>query len=526
MLLNRLLCVIQPFRDLRDGGALASRSVGTTYTSIPPQLVLWRAIKARHVTLVIMCVTALVANLLGIGLGALFNEDKTAIEYSQRFSPVIEASFDATSLEVLHNNTFGHINAYRDHLYYVKANISQGSPLPPWVTPQYFFVPHSLPTSSDTYSLQVRGMGLGINCTVLANISVPVSSRSNSSSSTKISSCPEAVNGFISDLQSSVPKDGGNWAMEYTKAFPRTDGDCDNIYMLGWARAHIPNTNVTNGTELPPIRASAALCSPAFRTAMFNVTVDASGAVLTYNRTTDIQYSLNMPNGTQLVGDLIAQTNNLFYGTILRWQNNVIAQDWTTYLIAIRSGSRAFMDPNKDIPDALPLTQAFNDVSSRAFAIFLQLNQNQLFTNINRTDDAISGTRTTIETRIFLDYSAMIITLTVLSINVVVTILFYCKSVTLALPRMPTSIGSIFAYIAPSQAFISASTDGATQTGKTYSFGRYIGIDGEAHVGINEDRLVIPMQPSSIKGGHQFLSFLPLSNARKRNGFRPDSTWL
>lgn len=84
-LLKRKLCVLKPFEVLRGGEAKASQSMDLRYTSLPPQLAIWRALKARHFLLVAVCAIGLSANVLAIALSALLQPQLAVISSNGTF---------------------------------------------------------------------------------------------------------------------------------------------------------------------------------------------------------------------------------------------------------------------------------------------------------------------------------------------------------------------------------------------------------------------------------------------------------
>lgn len=101
VLLNRLLCVMQPFRELWAGQAKSSRTIDTTHSAIPPQLSFWRVMRACHYVLALVCMNTLVVNLLGVGLSALFNEKQTTAKY-HTFEPIMSTAFNN---DAIYNDT-------------------------------------------------------------------------------------------------------------------------------------------------------------------------------------------------------------------------------------------------------------------------------------------------------------------------------------------------------------------------------------------------------------------------------------
>lgn len=74
LILSRLLCLLKPYEVLRRGKARASRSLSLKYTAIPPQLAIWRALRAKHYLLAAVCFITVSTNFLAVTLAGLLNE--------------------------------------------------------------------------------------------------------------------------------------------------------------------------------------------------------------------------------------------------------------------------------------------------------------------------------------------------------------------------------------------------------------------------------------------------------------------
>lgn len=86
--------------------------------------------------------------------------------------------------------------------------------------------------------------------------------------------------------------------------------------------------------------------------------------------------------------------------------------------------------------------------------------------------------------------------------DLLVRILLYARQRRILLPRMPSTIGSTIAYVAGSRAvrlYTRAEKD--SPAGETYSSGRYLGMDGKAHMGIELDPYVIALDHKPISDG-------------------------
>ncbi|KAK5993470.1 hypothetical protein PT974_06901 [Cladobotryum mycophilum] len=505
VLLNRLLCVLQPFQDMWKGRAKPARSIEADYTSIPPQLAFIRAVKSNHFMLATMCSVALLANVLAVGLGALFNEEPMIASYSQSFRPTVEAKFNnsvATDLGAYLMGMVKQTIQYPDHFYVATSNISGGNALPPWVTKDYFFQPHDLVGNDkreelDTYHLATRGFGINARCKAVPKFVIPskLDLPPASIQDQNLTVCPDPVHIASSRVRNSnFMRSSGLSAFEYCGIMSSGGGYdlCDKTLTLGWGRT--PAAENMNGT----IDSTFTVCNPAFETAMFNVTIDSSGNVLSYNQTSAIESTLGYEVFEREFNATAIYFNRQVTDTDAKWQNDSFARNWMDYLVVLTTGSRDIIDPSKPTPTAEQMIPLVNSIYRLTFAIFLGINP--FIFESSGPDTRITGTRLTKETRIFLDKPAFIITMTILAIDIVVALIFYARSVFFVLPRMPHTIASLLAYIAPSRMLTRGfATLHQKHHLQTFSFGRYVGIDEKVHVGIELDPYVTPVDPASLR---------------------------
>lgn len=539
VLLNRFLCLLQPFKVLSKGKGEASKSIDTTYTAIPPQLAVWRALKARHLMLAMLCVIALLSNLLAVGLGALFNEAQTAASYNAVFTPNIAARFDNQSVfdfqlflgNLIIATPFSSSN-YQDPFYTVMANISSGTPLLPWTSPDYFFQPHTVDSggksnSSSTYVVSTQGFGINANCTAiqpvkLANMTLP-----------DVGHPCSAMDSFVEN----APRPSGQAAIEYCDTSSSITIDriggvqrefnsstCGTAIAWGWGRS--PGNSTKEDIE-----GSFAFCLPYIETATFNVRHDAEGYVLAYERTSNITaYTDHDDQANEPMFEMIAYMNYLIDEGELTWHNDTLTSDWMNYLLAISLPSRDFLDPTKPAPDPNTLIPTLEKVYRQVFAVLLSLNQ-QLFAPAD-TSVSVQGQKLTNETRIFMDRNAFIITMTVLGLDIIAVIIFYSRGIIFNLPRIPTTIGSVLAYVSASHMLVDeepsspGEEEGAEK--KTYSFGRYIGVDQKVHLGIDSDPHVALIHPKSLREKKSLLRRVTMEGVRRRKEFEPvrNGPWL
>ncbi|KAH7192131.1 uncharacterized protein B0J16DRAFT_262795 [Fusarium flagelliforme] len=532
VLLNRLLCVLQPFRDLWQGKAEASRTISASYTSIPPQLVIWRALKSRHFVLVLVCAMALLGNLLAVGMGSLFNEAPMLAEYTESMLPAFNAKFDndsAFGLDRALRQDLITTSQYSDHYYITMANLSSDTTLPPWVSKDYFFQRYDMsrPTkfnSRDVYSIPARGFGATANCTALPTRRLPEYDTPRpwrDFREVKDGDCGDIIDVVSQEIrENTFNRSTGISALEFLGTLGDDQGPvrCARTLVMGWARN--PDAANINGT----VDASFITCRPVFETALFNLTVNAQGHVLSYNRTSELEPSLDY-EGWETHVDLIFRNIGIQWkGLQSQWHNESTARDWMNYFTVLKTGSRDALDPHNPPPDTEKLKPLVEDIYRRVFAIFLGLND-QLFD----TKDEIKPTtvvRRTVETRIFMENASFIMTMTILASNVVVAILFYSRAVPFVLPRLPTTLGSVLAYVAPSRIAGPAYKAVPGNTSRTFSFGRYIGKDGEVHIGVEMDPHVVPVDPLSLQAKRSLVDRVFRRRSRPENQAVRSGTWL
>ena len=158
ILLNRILCMLRPLQELAEGNAKASRSLDVRYTSLPPQLIMWRAFLAKHFLLVSVCAMGLSANLLAICFSGLFELHEVLHE-----TPIkLAGTYDGALVNAK-------VMGIRDHLYAAQANFTHKTFLAPWVSPEAYFLPfstkeHATITHLDAIRSRTKGYSARLSC--------------------------------------------------------------------------------------------------------------------------------------------------------------------------------------------------------------------------------------------------------------------------------------------------------------------------------------------------------------------------
>ncbi|CAM1508210.1 Fc.00g050580.m01.CDS01 [Cosmosporella sp. VM-42] len=503
VLLNRLLCILQPFQDLWSKKRAAERSLKARYTAVPPQLALLGAAKSGHFLLVSVCVIALLANVLAIGLGGLFNDAPIQATYPLTVLPAKNAKFtDQGFIQFFSTIFFGETAPYEDPYYVIMANLSSSTPLPPWTTSEYVFLPVNLTldakVDANNYTTKTIGFGAEPSCISIDPITTvdlpPVLNTSfgRPNPPEGYASTYQPLSMFLNSTMYSMPEGRSSAEVVDTMANPNKVSDGDEVIIFGWSRADIQNRTGTLNT-------SFVVCLPVLKRATFEVSFDAQGYIYNATRASDFETSSNYPNSTTHYKLLIKELNHVFQNQALPWHNDTLSYGWLDYLLKIQTGNERLLDPTVKTPDPHEMLQPVTQLYKLLFAVFVSLNQYLLE---DRQDEAtLSGIQGVTETRIFVSMPAFIASLTILSLYVLAAIFFYGWGVNFFLPRMPTTIGSLVAYVAPSRIVQEYSSRGFGQR-KTFGFGRFVGDDGRAHIGIEFSDRVVPVKVSSLEKGN------------------------
>lgn len=494
VVLNRFLCVLQPFKDMRDKKRRPHGSVYSNYTSIPPQLTVFRALRSRHFFLAMVCSVALLANVLAVSFSGLFRELPTEIQYNVQVKPLIASRFnDAVFKET--TKFLGQSGyTYADHAYVTLANYTTNTTLPPWISPEFYFQPFqtvygTTDNTTEKFKSSTRGYGYDSNCITMESSSQPPALDFRAFKSeynlTNEANCNDTFQPpALSLTQHSARSSSGKLAVEFSKSLSLEEAGpaaCRKALIFGWGRT-------SDGQDQDAtVESSFVVCYPQFRTAMFDVRVDGSGYVESYNRTSDFESSLKYPEFQNHSNTLILLHNSLLLPTP-EWHNDSLTRSWMDHFIKLRLNSTALVDPDAPVPKAEDVLPSVEDIYRRLFALLIGLNS-KMFEASDETT-AVAGLRLVQETRIFIPFIPFIISLAILGIDLLTAILFYGFATKSFLPQIPTTIVSVMAYLAPSYAV----REFDRRVKMYFGFGIFVGVDGGRHVGIEKEQLVAPVK--------------------------------
>lgn len=170
--------MLQPLEELRKGKAKAKRSIEADYSSLPPQLVIFKAIWSSHFKLAAICLMALLSNALAIAFAGMLEERSVLVPRNITTYPPFQSKF-VTINGTVGPHTEGSIQrmepsgAYtggtgNDQFLVAESNYSAGTSLPPWTDSKNLYVPFvDTATMNAAQSLTARTMAFGaaLNCT-------------------------------------------------------------------------------------------------------------------------------------------------------------------------------------------------------------------------------------------------------------------------------------------------------------------------------------------------------------------------
>ncbi|KAI8292124.1 hypothetical protein K4K60_010560 [Colletotrichum sp. SAR11_57] len=464
--------------------------------------------------------------LFSVGLGGLFNEEPIAIEHPHEFQQSIMPRLNNESVYNFSNP----IAPYEIPFLITMNNVTQNTPLTRWVSHEYFFQPFKVipndTAPANTYSARTTGFGVNPSCSDMGTFktrgNTPEVNYTITRNGEVVQGCPSNFTTKVLDLNTTIYKDlTGQASAEYVSIMNKDITDltiCQVPVMFGWSRS-AQAANKTGEMET-----WAVVCDPVFTTAMFDVTVDSDGYVISSSQVSESSPTLDYPLSTNHTDMMITIINSLFTTNKNKWHNDTFARDWINYLLKIQPGHADLLDPKStpDIPSLIPDLEA---LYRQIYVLALGNTQQNLWETYPEPV-TITGIRHVTETRIFMNTTALAISLAVLGINIAVAIALYGLAIKHFLPRMPTTIGSILAYLAPSRAVREYDGPGSLQSA-TFSFGRYVAEDGRAHVGIELDPFVVPVKLSALrKGDTEPRNGLLRRVLGRRKVERGDETWL
>ncbi|CCX08370.1 hypothetical protein FPQ18DRAFT_381258 [Pyronema domesticum] len=170
VLLAGHVALLYPFKQLRhERKSFPAGPLAINYDNIPPHFQLFGALKTRNYLLATLSTSVLLANIIAVALGVLFQKDFR--EFYETGSVIVEGS--TTALSQFNATTLDQGMQHREYdMLYASAGDSLGFNRRPWTSDEYFYL--SLadkatdPNPRANYTAKTWGIGIDITCAPLA----------------------------------------------------------------------------------------------------------------------------------------------------------------------------------------------------------------------------------------------------------------------------------------------------------------------------------------------------------------------
>lgn len=348
------------------------------------------------------------ANILTIGMSGLFDIRETVVNHSVTANQLMQPTLG--SAVVVEPD---------EPMQQMFANLSDYVPMLPWVTPEYFFLPVSLPNEShaSTYLVSTTGLGSDLQCSEAMDFSVSGANMTytfylnHDATQANFTFRETLANGtqircyypgaYLPDGAKADDKPSpeetqiyirgnpeGRQGLEFiTVLYPsyntRTPDEaffCERMIIAGCVRANItlieeysesiygPTRNISDAI-LDPI---FMRCRPRFMIGNFSVLIDRDGRVLDYSQVGDLSQEIEW----KLVDTIWDRTLG-FVGPPgrVRWHNDSYAGDWVNEFIKTIAGNADIIDPFQPRPNFTTTAALISKVYRQVFAITTLNNQ-------------------------------------------------------------------------------------------------------------------------------------------------------
>jgi len=538
VLVTRSHSFLQLFQDLYDGHASAERTLLVNYTSLPAPLVFVKAFSAHQYILGMLSLSALMSNILTVTMASMFLQ-KNAITSAELELPAVYQP------NVINTELLGYRSGQTEHnldaIYATAANLSSQTTLPPWATTTYGYLPLDIPPATTDelteYEFEATGYGAELNCVDLssppsdidasldfgyqgtrfrlwANYSRPEGGKTGcwfqhhlfdqdgfgningelttTSSALEISNVMSAVNtSSIDDLRF-----------------------CGNLTVKGWVRGHLldaTDTPDTEGTSNFRYNATVLSCTVRLKMQQSLIRTSADGRILSTMALGPASYDLPPTVNLSSTLNTVIRATSGYYSTT-KWHDDSFARDWPNYVFQAMLNSTDPVDASRPVPSFETASQLVKETFTRLFALQVAFDQAQMLPlNVSVKDISTWGTSAYpdeapgpyavpakvyfSERRIFISRPNFIISITILTVDFIVLLVFRLRLRKPFLPRMPFTIASQIAFFSGSHVIDDVVKAGGDlkeldKRGYRYEYGRYIGKDGWAHVGIEREPFV------------------------------------
>ena len=542
VLFNRMLCMLQPIEELQSCNARAKKSIDLDYTSLPPQLVIFKALRSKHIVLAAVCTMALLANLLAVSLAGLFNQATIDIQHAIMADQPLQFKFMPVDGNIgpVGGQNFGSnvaSGAYQgsngeEQFLIADSYLRQGIPLPAWTDENMFYLPFAAQqtntTATNDIEARTRAFGAKLECNSLrfdktfqAGIIRPLSTSEAINPSVNITVTTDTGRSVQCTKTGTYMRQGpisttGNscvtgpsaaelaFILEPMANSTQADAEvCMGSIVLGWLRNPTGSCGAIEPVPLDEQNSAFVHCRPKLMTGFATVRVDSSGRLQkqAQNVTLDKDQPSAIFSNDSI--NIIGQSNRyIFKDDSPGWHNDSFADGFINYFASHAVNSSRLVDPDQGLPSFDDIEAPLNKAYSLLFAIWMGINRDTLLMP-NRAESlpSLRGWRIEPEKRLFISTPMFAISEAIFCIYVIVAILVYMRRPGQYLARMPTSIASVVALFAASSAVLDmrgtsyldrkSRAQHLEEINARYGYGSYIGGgDGRVHIGIEKTPFV------------------------------------
>ncbi|KAI4937671.1 hypothetical protein J4E85_000106 [Alternaria conjuncta] len=371
VLFNRMLCMLQPIEELQSCNARAKKSIDLDYASLPPQLVILKALRSKHLVLAAVCTMALLANLLAVSLAGLFNQATIDIQHAIVADQPLQFKFMPVDGNIgpVGGQNFGSnvaSGAYQgsngeEQFLIADSYLRQGIPLPAWTDENMFYLPFAAQQTNTTATKDIeartRAFGAKLECNSLrfdksfqAGIIRPLSTSEAINPSVNITVTTDTGRSVQCTKTGTYMRQGpisttGNscvtgpsaaelaFILEPMANSTQADAEvCMGSIVLGWLRNPTGSCGESKPVSLDEHNSAFVHCRPRLMTGFATVRVDSSGRL--QKQAQNVTLDNDQPNAifSNDSINIIGQSNRyIFKDDSPGWHNDSFADGFINY---------------------------------------------------------------------------------------------------------------------------------------------------------------------------------------------------
>ena len=421
-----------------------------------------------------------------------------------------------------------------EHWLIANTNITRSTPLPPWITPEYYFLPFEWGAAVGNLSAKTWGFGMNLTCKLLegdvygqqswAGISGSSAPKPavalNVTIPTKNGGEVRCNNSLVEFMVPSLKT--GIFAGEYLYGLGPTDRRdkeaedfCNSLLVVGWSRGSITvgernDSTVNYIMDMGTYASTTILCMQQISSARFNVVVDNNGRVQDFERLTPFTYDdSSLFNYATTITSFKAQLSTIIRtnpssGRDTGEMHNGPSPNRFPYGLINRKADKAhprpqgyLCDPQKPPPSFEDAQRGFQDFYSWIAAIVIGQNSERIFratTKDGGTKPQASGRRISFQNRVSMDPIMFYIATVLLGFSALASAIILTARPKRFLPRLPDTLAAEIGFFYASEAL--KDTAGTAhmssamrerhlaKLGWEYGYGWFTGKDGRLHLGV------------------------------------------